>query len=127
MTEYQDAVKIVDTYMEAMSSKDYDTVVNLYAEDARLEDPAGSEITLGKQAISAFYHGIPDAGKLTCKRTGSVRYVNQEIMFPFECLMEIPDGGTMKIEIIDHFVLNDDGLIISMRAFWSQDTVQMLP
>ena len=44
------------------------------------------------------------------------------MVFPFECVV-VSGEVKMKIEIIDHFVLNDDGLVVSMRAFWSQETM----
>lgn len=124
MTEHQAAVKIIDTYMQALSAGDHAAVADLYADDARLEDPVGSEAITGKQAILAFYQKATD-NKLTCKRTGQVRYANRELVFPFECLV-LSDAAKMKIEIIDHFVLNDDGLIVSMRAFWSQENMSVL-
>ena len=36
-------------------------------------------------------------------------------------------GGTGILEIIDVMVFNDDGLITSMRAFWSSDEFQPVP
>lgn len=124
MTEYQNAVKIADTYMQAMGEGDYETVAALYADDARLEDPIGSEVLTGKQAITAFYKEAT-ANDLVFKRTGPVRYANHEMVFPFECVVTSGELK-MKIEIIDHFVINDDGLIASMRAFWGQETMTTL-
>ena len=124
MSEYQKAVEIADNYMAYMSNKNYEGVMTLYAEDATLEDPVGSEIKRGKQAISEFYFGIGDT-EVTCTRTGPVRYAAREMAFPFVCEMQLPTGK-MKIEIIDHFVLNDDNLIVSMRAFWGSDNNTML-
>lgn len=127
MTDYQAVVRIVDAYMQAISAGDYAAAANLYADDAKLEDPVGSEVIVGKGAILAFYQGSigSDGTQLACQRTGPVRYANQELVFPFECLITA-DGAKMKISIIDHFVLNEDGLITSMRAFWSQDTMDMV-
>lgn len=123
MSDYDKAVAIADDYMKFMSTANYDGVLTLYADDAVLEDPVGSEVKTGKAAISEFYHGIGDAG-LECNRTGKVRFANKEMVFPFECLMT-NDDGTLKMEIIDHFVLNDDFKIISMRAFWGPETASM--
>jgi len=120
MSEYEIAVTIADTYMKAMSEGDFDTVVTLYADDAILEDPVGSDVLTGKEAISKFYHGNVGLD-LTCTRTGKVRYCNREMVFPFECIFKSPDG-TMKIEIIDHFILNEENKVVSMRAFWSHET-----
>ena len=124
MSEYQKAVEIADKYMQFMSTKNYDGVLTLYAENATLEDPVGSEVKQGKAAISDFYHGIGDT-ELTCNRTGPVRFANREMVFPFECLMT-SDEGVMKMEIIDHFVLNEDDLIVAMRAFWGPESASMV-
>ena len=123
MSEYQTAVDIVETYMQAMSTKDYEQVLALYAEDATLEDPVGSDVLQGNAAISEFYNRLGDT-EITCSTTGPVRYANREIMFPFECVMKSADG-TMTIAIIDHFVLNDDNKVVAMRAFWGPETVSM--
>ena len=120
MTEYEVAVQVADTYMQAMSEGDFDRVVALYADNATLEDPVGSEVLHGRQAISEFYHRITGT-KVSCTRTGPVRYANRELVFPFECSMQA-EGMNMTISIIDHFVLDDDDKISSMRAFWSQET-----
>lgn len=124
MTDYEKAVEIVDGYMHAMSTADFDAVLAMYAEDATVEDPVGSDPHQGKTAIAEFYRAVNGAD-ITCTRTGPVRYANREIVFPFECVITTPDG-TMKIDIIDHFVLDDDDLVVSMRAFWSQDTTSMM-
>lgn len=123
MTEYELAEQIADTYMQAMSDSDFDRVLGLYADDATLEDPVGSEVLSGKAAISEFYHRIAGT-KISCSRTGPVRYANRELVFPFECSMKT-EGMTMTISIIDHFVLNDEDKIVAMRAFWSQETTKV--
>lgn len=120
MSEYDQAVAIADTYMRAMTAGDLETVLALYADEATVEDPVGSAPHVGKEAIAAFYQGAIGVD-ITCTRTGPVRYANREMVFPFRCVMKSPDGA-MQIDIIDHFVLNDQDQVVSMRAFWSHDT-----
>lgn len=120
MVTYEQAVAVADSYMTAMSAQDWAAVMELYAQDATLEDPVGSDIKEGKAAITEFYFGIGETN-ITCQRTGPVRFANSEMVFPFECIMR-SDEGNMRLDIIDHFVLNDDGLIKQMRAFWGPDT-----
>ena len=57
MVTYERAVEVADTYMQAMSAQDWAAVMELYAEDAVLEDPVGSEVKIGKLAITDFYFG----------------------------------------------------------------------
>lgn len=123
MSDYEKAVAIADEYMRAMSSQDYAAVMELYADDATLEDPVGSEVKNGKEAITEFYFAIGEVD-LTCTRTGPVRYAASEMVFPFTCVMK-SEEGTMSIDIIDHFVLNDEAKICAMRAFWGPETARM--
>lgn len=120
MVTYERAVEVADTYMRAMSAQDWAAVMELYADNATLEDPVGAEIKNGKDAVTAFYFAIGETN-LSCSRTGPVRFANSEMVFPFECIMR-NDDGAMKIDIIDHFVLNESGLITQMRAFWGPET-----
>ncbi len=123
MTEYERAVDVADTYMKLMSEGEFDAVVALYAEGAILEDPVGSDVLNGKEAIAEFYNRITGT-QVTCVRTGPVRFANREMVFPFECTID-SEHGKMCIQIIDHFVLDENGKIVSRRAFWSQETTEV--
>jgi steroid delta-isomerase len=123
MSEYEKAVEIADTYMAMMSAGDFSDIVGLYTADASLEDPVGSDVLHGADAIGEFYNRIKGTD-LTCTRTGPVCYANREMVFPFECAIA-SEHGSMVIQIIDHFVLDEEDKIKSMRAFWSQETTQM--
>jgi len=124
MVTYERAVEVADHYMNAMSVQDWAAVLALYADDATLEDPVGSEVKNGKAAITDFYFGIGETN-ITCTRTGPVRFAASEMVFPFDCVMR-SDEGAMKLAIIDHFVLNEKGLIKQMRAFWGPETAEPL-
>ena len=47
--------KVLEHYLEAHASCDLETVVDLFCDDAVLEDPAGSEPHVGRAAIRAFF------------------------------------------------------------------------
>jgi hypothetical protein len=115
MVTYERAVEVADTYMQAMSAQDWAAVMELYAEDAVLEDPVGSEVKIGKLAITDFYFGIGETN-ITCTRTGTVRFANAEMVFPFQCIMRSEDGAMKLISLIIY--TEWEGLIIQMRAFW---------
>ena len=96
----------------------------LYDENASLEDPVGTEVLQGKAALTEFY-GRLEGMDMRFERTGPVRAAANELVFPFKCFTTA-DGVTMVIEIIDHFILNDQDLVVSMRAFWSQENMSLL-
>lgn len=118
MSSHQIAEQIADNYMRSLSEGNLDGVMALYADDATVEDPVGSEPLKGKEAIRAFYQVTVDM-KVKAERTGPVRYAAGELVFPFVVTSNAGEKP-MHIEVIDHFVLNEDNLIVSMRAFWSE-------
>lgn len=73
-------------------------------------------------AIRKFYSGAVTMDlKLT--RTGAVRIAANEAAFPFELEMEVA-GKLMRTEIMDVFRFDDEGKIVSMRAFWGPSNRQ---
>ena len=63
--------QIVDRYLAAINAGDMDAVMELYAEDASVEDPAGTEPKRG-DAILQFYTSA-FAGGAKVELTGPVR------------------------------------------------------
>lgn len=108
----------VNAYLEALARHDLDAVVALYAEDATIEDPVGSPKVTGHDAIRAFY-GKALPGITGARLLGQVRSVANEVAFPFEISMSF-NGHDMVMDIIDIFVLNEEGRVVAMRAFWSE-------
>ncbi len=110
--------KTIDRYIEFMNAEDFDSIAELYAEDATLEDPVGAEPLHGREAVRKFYAGA--VGNVTLELTGKPRVAAGQVAFPMQATI----GGTQILEIIDVMVFNDDGKIASMRAFWSTDEFQ---
>ena len=102
----------VEKYVTAVSSDDLNTICEIYAEDATVEDPVGSTPHNGQQAIEAFYSRIQGIG-IKLELTGPIRCAGKSAAFPFKAHM-----GDKTIEIIDVFEFNDDGKVSSMKAYW---------
>ena len=116
-----DAEKIIDQYLSALVSGDLAAVLALYADDATVEDPVGSPVIQGREALAAFYQVAVDSVS-AAQTTGAVRCAGNEFTVPF--VIEASLGATVAIEIIDHFVVDDEGKITAMRAFWSKENVR---
>jgi steroid delta-isomerase len=110
--------KTIGEYIGFMNAADVESVVELYAEDAILEDPIGTAPIRGRAAIREFYSGAV-AGNVTLEATGNPRVAAGQAAFPMRARL----GDAHTIEIIDVMVFDDDGRISSMRAFWSTDGV----
>lgn len=91
-------------------------VVALFAAEATVEDPVGSKVRSGAENLQKFYTG---AMSMNCKitPTGPARIVENEAAFPFHGVVQLPDK-TMEFDCIDVMTFNEDGKILTMRAFW---------
>ncbi len=123
MIEHQKALKAVNTYLSCLVNSDYQTIVSLYSDNATVEDPVGSDILRGGDAIKAFYeHAVTAVTE--AKLTGDIRVSGDEVAFPFEITADL-GSGSIKIQIIDIFRFDSEGKVDSMRAFWGQSNMQM--
>ena len=62
----QEAIaQTVNRYLELVANGKADDVVTFYAADATIEDPIGSDLRRGHDAIHEFYAGFQDAKKET--------------------------------------------------------------
>ena len=105
----------IDRYIKFMNAADSDSIAELYSIDATLEDPVGTEPRQGRETIRKFYAGA--VGNVKLELTGKPRVSAGQVAFPLKAKI----GGTQNLKIIDVMVFNDDGLITSMRAFFSSD------
>lgn len=93
----------------------------LWADDATIEDPVGSDVQRGKDAIAGFWdmaHELSDSVTLT--PSDFVKVVGNEAAFAMTSRMET-GGTTSELRIIDVMTFDDDARITSQRAYWSFD------
>ena len=109
-------VAAIETYVASFEKKELDTIVDLFAEDAWIEDPVGSERKVGRDALRAFYQTAID---MNVKGTleSEIRVAGNEAAFAFSIAVDT-GNGTLLIRPIDTMTFNDDGKITSMRAFF---------
>jgi len=106
----------VHEYVAAFEAGSADRVAALYAADATVEDPVGSPLHHGREAIRAFYEGSMATGA-KLRLEGPVRVVADYAVFPFSVNLHW-EGSDKRIDVIDTFRFNDDNEVIEMRAFW---------
>lgn len=115
--ETEAKIAAVHQYVEAFEKADINIIKALYADNATVEDPVGTDAHTGIEAIIAFYEGALQSGvKLTL--TGTPRCAGNSVAFPF--MVKAPGMG---IEVIDVFEFNEAGKVCSMRAYWGEENV----
>ena len=107
----------MQAYIDAFNREDLAGIVNLYAADATVEDPVGSELKSGRTEIEAFYKFALEAGaKLTLSAPIRASHGNSAAM-AFEVALNY-QGTDMVIHAIDVMTFNDEGKYTSMKAYW---------
>jgi steroid delta-isomerase len=119
----QEAItETVKRYLALVADGKADDVLTLYAADATVEDPIGSDPRRGHDAIREFYAGFQDAKKQT--ELAELRVVGNEAAFFWHLTLDAGDART-RISPISTMVFDEDAKITSMRAFWSPSEVRV--
>ena len=122
MTDTAARIAVCQAYLDGLVAGDLDAVLSLFADDATVEDPVGTEPKVGRDALAAFYQIACDF-VTAAQLTGTPRVAGNEVAFPFEITTGSGDNASM-ISIIDAFRFNEAGKIVSMRAWWGGDNVR---
>jgi steroid delta-isomerase len=110
--------EVVDEYVRLVAIGTAAEIAALYADGATVEDPVGSDVLTGAEAITAFYSGLEGLEQKT--RMLALRVAGGEAAFHFE-VQTFADGVTYTLAPFDVMVFDDDGKITSMRAYWGDD------
>ena len=117
--------QLIRDYVRAFNARDFDALISIYAEDATLEDPVGTPIQRGRDAIRAFYEGY-GAHPSFLQLTGDFRYAGDAAAFSFFCYLG-ETGDPMIVHITDSFRFDSEGKVKEMRAFWGEANIHRLP
>jgi steroid delta-isomerase len=120
MPSAQDIADTVNRYIGLLAKGSADDLADLYAGDATVEDPVGGEVHIGRQAIRGFYAAVENVER-ECELV-SLRVAGNEAAFQFRLTVTAGDSR-MVIEPIDVMVLDEDGKVAAMKAYWSADNV----
>jgi steroid delta-isomerase len=116
---------VAERYAALITAHDADGVAGLYADDAIVEDPAGSAPLVGRDEILAFYRGaIERVRPERVTVTGPVRMLadGSTAAIPLQS-RSTRDGRRVVVDIIDIFTFDEAGSISSMRAYWGPENV----
>jgi steroid delta-isomerase len=114
----------IENYWKAFTAGDRDAWVALFTDDATVEDPVGTPVHRGKEAIGAFVesaHSLVDSIELRSVDITAV--CGDQAAFAMEIRPNI-GGAVFVLEAIDVMTFAEDGRITSQRAFWQQEKMR---
>ena len=107
-----------------VSEKNRDAWLDLWADEGMLADPVGpspfdpkGEGHQGKEAVTAFYDNMISKVDVSFDYPRSYACAN-ECAFIGTVYTKLPDGTENGSEGVFLYNVNDDGKILSLRAFW---------
>jgi steroid delta-isomerase len=113
---------VVDAYVESYRRNDKHACLELFATDVQWHDPVGEPPHVGHAGVSAFWDQARTlADSIVLVPSDVIVCANEAVMvFEIEVTIVAGEGSTstMVIDAVDVFVLNDDGLIAELRAYW---------
>ncbi len=111
---------VIDAYLAAVSAGDLTAILAVYAPDATVEDPVGTEVHRGLDALRTFYARAV-AVPMSAERVGSVRVAGDEAAFVFA--LRMPSLGR-EMDIIEVMTFDALDRVVAMRAFWGRENVR---
>jgi steroid delta-isomerase len=108
---------VVDAYVDGYHRNDKQAVLDLFHPDAVWHDPVGAPPHVGHQGIGAFWD---QAHAMAVSIVLEPRYVvvaGNEAAMAFEIQADT-GAGTMCMDAIEIFTLDDDAKIVLLKAYW---------
>ncbi|WP_062992731.1 nuclear transport factor 2 family protein [Nocardia anaemiae] len=114
---------VIEQYVKLVGSGPTEAIVDLYTPDAVVEDPIGTEPKRGHDAIREFYEVLGNLDRETRLHADSVRIAGNHAAFMFTLVTKFGDQR-FTLSPIDAMDFDDEGKIVAMRAYWSQDDMR---
>lgn len=117
MADAQTIRSTIERYLALFSTSERDPWLDLFADGATMEDPVGSPLRTGREAIGAFFdesHAAADSVEL--RAVGAAIVCGDEASFAFQARPSI-GGQTLSMPVIDVMTFDETGRITTQRAF----------
>ncbi|MFF2552281.1 nuclear transport factor 2 family protein [Nocardia sp. NPDC058058] len=116
---------VVEQYVKLVASGPTDDIVQLYAADAVVEDPVGSEPRKGHESIREMYAALEHMQNKTTELL-DIKVAGKHAAVSFTLVGGFGDQR-MTLSPIDIMEFDDEGKIVLMRAYWGPDNMAMGP
>ena len=123
MTGPEEVRKVVDAYVDSYRRNDKQACIELFAADAVWHDPVGEPPHVGHEGVGAFWDQARALAKsIELVPSDVIVCANQAAMvFEIQVTLDTPEGepeAMMIMDAVEVFVLDDDGKISELRAYW---------
>ena len=109
---------VFERYIAAISTRDFDTAIGLFAADATARDPVDGPLLANLDELRAVFVGAEDAIKAV-RLAGPVSIAAdcRHAAAPVEAEVDFGDGLRV-MSVVDVLTFDDDGRITSLTAYY---------
>lgn len=123
MSSADDITQTVNRYIELLAKGTADDIAALYSDDATVEDPVGTEVRRGRDAIRGLYADIGDYDRDS--ELVWLQVAGREAAFL--CRVTVTDGNSRRrIEGIDVMSFDEDANVTMLKAYWGPESTTQL-
>ena len=110
-------------YVDSITEGDLESILDIFSDDAVVEDPVGSEPKRGKDALREFYQMTIESVE-TMILEGNPRARDQ---WGACAMLAYPAGmdGKMEVETLDVMEFDEAGKVVAMTAYFGDKNLRM--
>ena len=113
---------VIRQYVSLLARGGVDDLLALFADDATVEDPVGSDVRTGEQ-IRKFFSNLEPMERQT--ELVMLRVAGNEAAFAFSITFRIGDTA-MRLQPIDTMTFNSEGKIASVRSYFTPEDIHRI-
>lgn len=124
MTQTEQTQQLTFQSIKNAMAKDKDAWLDLFADDAVVEDPVGKSMFeptgeghKGKAAIGQFFDTVIAPTNVEMEIAKSLPRANECANY-IVVTHNLPNGEVYKMDMITLYKMNDEGKLVYLRAFW---------
>lgn len=115
-TKDHQIAEVIRRYVSLLATGSTDDLLEVFAEDATVEDPVGSDVRAGRNEIREFFSTLQELERQT--ELVLLRVVGNEAAFSFTITFKIGDTP-MRLQPIDTMTFDAEGKIASVRSYFA--------
>lgn len=120
MASVEQIQNVVARYVELLSARQPETIVDLFADNATIEDPVGTEPKTGRQTLIDFYTVLASMDEIDVELLWS-KVAADTAVFSFR-LRSGAGGHRFELSPVDIMTFDDNAKIVSLRAVFDPAT-----
>jgi steroid delta-isomerase len=117
--------EIFDRYRSLMAAGDIEGICTLFSEDATWEEPIGTIVEIGRDAIRRRYEAAlaGSGGTIAMVADGAVRVAGRRAVGASIASVKV-NGAAMLIETANAITCNEEGKITEMKIYFGPSSIK---